>query len=321
MIEFFFHLRPKKIPKEAIKFSNTFGLGGITTFLFILTSISGILLMFYYTPSTQNAYFDVKRLTFIIPYGSYLRDIHRFCGELMIPFAFLHMFRVLHKRDIFKNKYRVKNWKFGVILFLLIFPLNFTGYVLIYDKVSFWGASIVLNAINEIPIIGEKIVKIFFGETQISDIILTKFYCYHIVVLPLFFLLIFSLHIYYVRKAGGIKVNKSMPKIEIKELLMVELISIVIFFSIINFIVLFIFNAPLGEFAKTSNIPKIIKAPWYFWNFQLFLMYLPPYIPAFLFPLGYVIFLFSINRIKLNKLLFGLIHFIIIASIIVFKFL
>jgi len=251
--------------------------------------------------------------------GFYIRNLHRICGDLMIIFAFLHMLRVVLKKA-YKDKIRRKNWNYGVLLFLLIFPLNFTGYMLPFDKVSYWGASVVLNAIQKIPLIGKFLIKILFSSKNISNLTLLRFYTYHVVVLPVMFTIIFFTHIYYVRKAGGVLVKNFKNLIEVKELFKKEIILMLFLFFILSIYCLFFYMAPLSDYALTSEIPKSISAPWYFQNLQLLLMYLPPVFPAFLFPLSYIIYLLNFPKYPLKSIFFSL-HFLLIFFIIAFKFL
>ncbi len=222
MIKFILHLRPKRIPEEALKFNVSYGLGGILTFLFFIEILTGILLMFYYSPSVNRAYFDVLKINNILPYGYILRNIHRFSGEFMIIIGFLHMCRVVFSEAI-DTDVRKKNWIWGVFLFLLIFPLNFTGYLLPFDTISYWGATIVLNAVSEIPLIGKFLRYLISGSYGIDENVLLRFYVYHIVLLPLIFTLIMFVHFYKVRIAGGVKVRNFTKKVNISKLFKIEI--------------------------------------------------------------------------------------------------
>ncbi len=319
MIDFFLHFRPKKIPKEAIKFSSTFGLGGITFFLFFITFISGIFLMFYYTPNIQKAYFDIEKITFIIPYGDIIRDIHRLSGELMIIFSFLHMIRVVLK-EAYEDQIRKLNWIFGIFLFILIFPLNFTGYILPMDTIGYWGASIVLNSLNDIPLIGNQLRIFLSGSTTINNLTLLRFYTYHIIVLPFIFTFLFFIHIYYVRKAKGVKIDINLKKnyVDIKELFKIEFFTSLIILAILLLVVFKFYNSPFGNYALTNSIPNKVNAPWYFLNFQFLLKYINPVIVMFILPLLYIIYLIKFPY-KPSKKFFFILHFFIIFLIFFYK--
>ncbi len=316
MKRFFLHLRPKRISEEALKLNITFGLGGILTYLFIIELITGIILMFYYTPSIEKSYFDVKKITYIIPYGYLVRNIHRICGELMIIVAFFHMLRIV-LQEAYDTKFRKRNWIYGVFLFLLIFPLNFTGYLLPFDTVSYWGATVVLNVISEIPFIGDFLRILISGSNVIDENVLIRFYVYHIVILPIIFSLLASFHFYYVRISNGVKVKKLKNKVDIFYLFKKELIAVLFITIIILVVSKKFYSAPISQYALNSNIPEIIKAPWYFLNLQFLLKFFSSNI-IILFVLSYVILLIFYPKVK-SKILFLILHFFIISLIFLFR--
>ena len=91
----FLHLHPAKINRDAVRFSYTWGMGGITFYLFIVLTFTGILLMFYYHPSKGQAYQDILYLENDVPFGKLLRNMHRWAAHLMVITTWLHMFRVV----------------------------------------------------------------------------------------------------------------------------------------------------------------------------------------------------------------------------------
>jgi len=122
----FFHLHPAKINRDAVRYSYTWGMGGITFYLFIVLTFTGVLLMFYYHPSKIQAFRDILYLENDVPFGKLLRNMHRWAAHLMIIAVWLHMFRVFltgsYKRP------REFNWCIGVLLMVLTLLLSFTGY-------------------------------------------------------------------------------------------------------------------------------------------------------------------------------------------------
>jgi len=303
--KFLTHIRPRFIYSDAIKISNTFGLGGILTLLYVILIISGILLMFFYIPYPDYAYISMKRIINIIPYGKFLRNIHRLSGDLMIIFAFFHMLRVLLKK-IFNNKYRIANWKIGVILFLLLFLFNFSGYLLPWDSVSYWGATIVLNLINHIPFIGNKLRIILSGSKTIDSMTLMRFYTYHVVILPIIFTFLLMNHFYLIRKANGVKVENKREKVPVSKLYEREIIVLLIIITILS-LLSFSFNFyPLLENANSGAIPEILKAPWYFASIQFLLTYIPPIFAGIIIPLFYTFFLIYFYRINKIYIFFAI---------------
>src|SRR5499425_1774265 len=124
----FLHLHPAKINRDAVRFSYTWGMGGITFYLFIVLTFTGILLMFYYHPSKGQAYRDILYLEHDVPFGKLLRNMHRWAAHLMVIAVELHMLRVFLTGSY--KKPREFNWNVGVILLVLTLLLSFTGYLL-----------------------------------------------------------------------------------------------------------------------------------------------------------------------------------------------
>ncbi|MCA9065954.1 MAG: DUF4405 domain-containing protein, partial [Planctomycetaceae bacterium] len=94
LTNFFLHLHPVSVKQQGIALSYTWCMGGITFFLFLLETITGVLLMFYYRPTIEYAYNDMKYLQFDVPFGMIMRNMHRWAAHAMIIAVWLHMFRV-----------------------------------------------------------------------------------------------------------------------------------------------------------------------------------------------------------------------------------
>src|SRR6266542_4300304 len=123
-----YHLHPVKVKRHAVKVSYTLCLGGLSFFLFILLTVTGIFLMFFYRPTTANAYPDIQTLATSVAFGQLVRNIHRWGAHLMVLTVFLHMARVFY-HGAYKPP-REFNWVIGVILLTLTLLLSFTGYLL-----------------------------------------------------------------------------------------------------------------------------------------------------------------------------------------------
>ena len=128
----FLHLHPAKINRDAVRYSYTWGMGGITFFLFIVLTYTGVLLMFYYHPSKVQAFRDVLYLEHDVPFGKILRNMHRWAAHLMVIGVWLHMFRVFLTGSY--KKPREFNWNIGVLLLVFTLLLSFTGYLLPDDQ-------------------------------------------------------------------------------------------------------------------------------------------------------------------------------------------
>ncbi|MBI5410104.1 MAG: cytochrome b N-terminal domain-containing protein [Nitrospirae bacterium] len=209
----FLHLHPVKVPAHAMKIRFTWCMGGITFFLFLVETITGILLMFYYRPVPEYAYQDMKYLEFDVPFGILLRNIHRWAAHLMVGTVMLHMLRVFLTGSY--KPPREFNWVVGVMLLIFTFLLSFTGYLLPWDQLAYWAITVGTNMIRATPFIGHEgpfalldkyndVRFMILGGTEIGANALLRFYVLHIVVLPAAAIIFMAVHFWRIRKDGGI---------------------------------------------------------------------------------------------------------------------
>jgi quinol-cytochrome oxidoreductase complex cytochrome b subunit len=212
----FLHLHPTKIPKHALKVRFTFCLGGITFFLFIVEVITGILLMFYYRPVPQYAYQDMKALIYDVPFGMFLRNMHRWAAHLMVVTVILHMFRVFLTGSY--KPPREFNWVIGVSLLFVTLLLSFTGYLLPWDQLAYWAVTVATNMVGAAPFIGHQgpfkellgvteandLRALLLGNSSVGGTALLRFYAMHVIGLPLIAGILMAVHFWRVRKDGGI---------------------------------------------------------------------------------------------------------------------
>lgn len=203
----FFHLHPVKVNLKSLKATYSFGLGMISTFLFVLLTVTGVLLMFYYVPSVERAYVDIVELQTQVPFGQVLRNLHRWGAHLMVIAVILHMARVFYT-GAYKPP-REFNWVVGVVLLVLTLGASFTGYLLPWDQLSFWAITVGTSIAAYEPFLGSTIRRILIGGPEIGQEALVRFYALHIMVIPGIMLLLISLHLWRVRKDGGLAANES----------------------------------------------------------------------------------------------------------------
>lgn len=202
----FFHLHPVKISLKSLKWTYSFGLGILSTVVFLELALTGVLLMFYYSPAVEHAYSDVVRLQTQIPFGQLLRNMHRWGAHLMVLLVVLHMARVFYT-GAYKPP-REFNWIVGVFLLLLTLGASFTGYLLPWDQLAYWAITVGTSVASYAPFLGEQIRQILLGGPEIGQQALIRFYALHIIVIPALITLLTSLHIWRVRKDGGLAVNE-----------------------------------------------------------------------------------------------------------------
>jgi quinol-cytochrome oxidoreductase complex cytochrome b subunit len=199
---FFLHVHPTKVRRRAIEFSRTFFLGGLSGGCFFILVVTGVMLMFYYRPAVPQAYHDMKDLQFVVWLGPFLRNLHRWAAHTMVALVFLHM-----AVTFFRGAYRPPrefNWVIGVFLFVATVLLSYTGYLLPWDQLAFWAVTVGTNMAEATPLVGKELKLLLLGGHAINANALIRFYVLHCVVLPLFTILAISVHIWRVRKDGGI---------------------------------------------------------------------------------------------------------------------
>jgi quinol-cytochrome oxidoreductase complex cytochrome b subunit len=198
----FLHLHPVRIRRESLRITYTFCLGGLSFFLFLLLTVSGVLLMFYYRPATTVAYQDMQDLQTIIDFGLLLRNIHRYSAHAMVIVVFMHMLRVFYTGSY--RPPREFNWGVGAILLFLTFFLSFTGYLLPWDQLAIWAVTVGTNMAGATPYIGDQVRFLLIGGYDIGDNTLIRWYVLHVIALPLATAILMAVHFWRIRKDGGI---------------------------------------------------------------------------------------------------------------------
>lgn len=200
---FFLHIHPTKVRKRSVKYTYTWGLGGLSAGLFIVLVFTGALLMLYYRPSVQQAYADMKDLQFVVSSGQFLRNMHRWGAHAMVAVVFLHMLRVFYT-----GSYRPPkefNWVIGVFLFVFTILLSYTGYLLPWDQLAYWGISVGTNMVRSVPFgLGERISFLLLGGHIVGENALVRFYVLHCFILPVAAVVLMGIHFWRVRKDGGV---------------------------------------------------------------------------------------------------------------------
>lgn len=161
--------------------------------------------MVYYVPSTGLAYETMKELQYSIPLGQFTRNMHRWAAHGMVFAVILHMIRVFYTGGYLPP--RQFNWVIGVILLLLTLGASFTGYLLPWDQLSYWAITVGTNISGYTPGVGTVMKEFLLGGREVGQSTLIRFYSLHIAFLPMLIAIFFSIHIWRVRKDGGLAVN------------------------------------------------------------------------------------------------------------------
>jgi quinol-cytochrome oxidoreductase complex cytochrome b subunit len=274
---FVLHIRPKFYQEGSTWFTHTFRLGMLSTLMFIVETITGLILMVYYTPAPQVAYYDMINILSNVNFGKFLRDMHKLGAELMVIFVALHMARVYFTGS-YKHP-RQFTWLTGVVLLLVTLFLSFSGYLLPWDQLAFWAVTIGTSMAEAAPLFGYQVNLILRGSQDIGAGGLLRFYLLHIFLLPLLAIIFISIHYYKVSREHSISlpaaveenvappevIAKAKQKIDLlPDLLTSELMWSAVAIAGMVIAVATFFSAPLEHHADPLKTPLHTTAPWYF---------------------------------------------------------
>lgn len=281
------HIHPSKVSKPALKISYTFGLGGLLLLLSTILAVTGVLLIFEYTPSPDAAYESMLNLQTEVYFGNLIRNLHHWSGNLMVVVGVFHLLRVFYTAGF--TSPREFNWVMGLALLLLIIAANFTGYLLPWDQLAYWAVTVGVSLLEYIPLIGVSLTRLFLGGPEVGAATLTNFYGLHIALIPLAIFSLVSFHIWRVRK-DKITVPRSINQEADKEKVTTvpHLVGIEIVFALVWVAILISWsafvNAPLEGAANPAHSPNPAKAAWYFMGFQELLLHFHPVFGAIIIP-------------------------------------
>ena len=198
----FLHLHPVRVKKHAVRYTYTFCLGGISFFLFLALTVTGVYLMFFYVPSIERAYQDIQTIENSVAFGSLIRNMHRWAAHLMVLTVFLHMIRVFY-HGAYKPP-REFNWAIGVLLLFSTLWLSFTGYLLPWDQIAFWAITVGTQMATYAPLLNTESSFILLGGIEVGQETLIRFYVMHVIAFPLIAAILMVVHFWRIRKDGGI---------------------------------------------------------------------------------------------------------------------
>jgi quinol-cytochrome oxidoreductase complex cytochrome b subunit len=279
---FVFHIRPRVVAERTLRFTLTFGLGGMAVVLVVLQLFTGILLKFAYEPFPTQAYDSLIRLQTQVAFGQFIRNIHFWCANLLVGVLFLHGLRVFFT-GAFRPPRRV-NWMVGLGLFLLALAANLTGYLLPWDQLAYWAVTICLGMLEYIPVFGLRLQQWVMGGPQLGSATLRNFFALHTAVLPAAMIALMAYHFWRVRKAGGLVVPRSPAEIFEEKPAMVPThpnlllreAAVALFAIACVLTIALLLDAPLGPPANPGLSPNPTKAPWYFAGVQEMLVHFHP---------------------------------------------
>ncbi len=191
-------LRKKTVPKHHLSY--WYFLGGITLFLFVIQVLTGILLLLYYRPGANEAFESVQYIMTQVQFGWLIRSIHSWSANLMIFTAFAHMFSVLFLKAY--RKPRELTWVSGMILLFLVMGFGFSGYLLPWNTLAFFATKVGTEIAGQVPVIGKPMMIFLRGGEEVTGATLTRFFGFHVAVLPGLVTLLIGVHLLLVQRLG-----------------------------------------------------------------------------------------------------------------------
>ncbi|MFQ5700956.1 MAG: cytochrome bc complex cytochrome b subunit [Acidobacteriota bacterium] len=246
-----------------------FALGGTPAYLFVVQIITGILLAFYYEPAPAAAYGSVRYITREAAFGWYIRSVHKWAATLMIAAVVLHQMRV-YFTDAYR-KPREINWLVGMSLLVCTLMAGFTGYSLVFEQLSYWGATVGANITDTVPLVGGFLKTMLLAGEVYNVNTLSRFFILHAAVLPVTMILLIAMHIAIIRMQGITEMKFSDEPEGAPETfnffpdhLYTELIIGLVLMIVLSALAT-ILPASMGPVADPQTTPEVIKPEWYFY--------------------------------------------------------
>ena len=209
----FLHLHAVRTHRWSLRWTTTFGLGIMSASAFLITLVTGVMLMFYYKPTPELAYESIKDIHFVVPTGRLIRNIHRWAANVMVVAVILHMARAFYTAAY--RRPREYNWLIGILLLVVTLGLSFTGYLLPWDQLAYWAITIGANIAQSPREVTDALgITAYFDPGGLqrllllgSDVVgpeaLIRFYLLHVMILPLALAALVAVHFWRIRKDGG----------------------------------------------------------------------------------------------------------------------
>ncbi len=291
---FFHHLHPPSIPAAQSRFSYTLGAGGAALFLSFILLVTGLLEMYYYVPTPEQAAISVETINTLLPFGSLIRNLHFWAAQFLVLVMTIHLLRVTLTGAYAPP--RRFNHLLGVGLLIFILLLNFTGYVLRWDEGIHWALVVGANLLKTVPWIGDGLYYFVIGGTEPGAATLTRFYAWHIFGLMLGAVILMVWHTFRVRRDGGIAIPPPTDRKETERISRFDLLRREVLAMTITAVILILFSlfvpAPIEQPISEINVMTgSSQAPWFFLWVQQLLKFGDPFLLGILTPVLVVVVL------------------------------
>ncbi len=291
---FFHHLHPPTIPAAQARWRYTLAAGGTAIFLMLILGGTGILEMFYYVPNPQEAALSVQAITYHVPFGGFIRNLHYWSAQLLLIVSAVHLLRVVFTAAY--SQPRRFNYLLGLGLFVLAILLDFTGYILRWDQGICWPLVTGTNLLKTIPLIGDFLYRITVGGGEACSTALLRFYTWHIFGLTVVVSILAFWHAFRVRRDGGIALpppplRADNTRISRNDLVRREVLAMFLVGIILILLASFL-PAPIAPaMTDTPRLTLDARAPWFFLWVQQMLKWGDPFLWGVVVPLGILVIL------------------------------
>jgi ubiquinol-cytochrome c reductase cytochrome b subunit len=274
------HLAEYYAPKN---FNFWYYFGSLALVVLVLQIATGIFLVMHYKPDANLAFASVEYIMRDVQGGWLIRYMHSTGASAFFIVVYLHMFRGLLYGSYRKPRELI--WIFGMLIYLSLMAEAFFGYLLPWGQMSYWGAQVIVNLFNALPIIGPDLSLWIRGDYVVSDATLNRFFSFHVIAIPLVLLGLVAAHIMALHEVGsnnpdGVEIKKTKdprtghpldgipfhPYYTVKDTLGV------VVFAIVFCAILFFLPEMGGYFLEYNNFipadplktPPHIAPVWYF---------------------------------------------------------
>ena len=267
--------------------------GVLASVVLVMQIFTGIFLTMNYKPSAMEAFASVEYIMRDVEWGWLIRYMHSTGASFFFIIVYLHMFRGMLYGSYKKPRELI--WIIGMMIFFVLFASAFSGYLLPWGQMSYWGAQVIISLFGAIPGVGEAIVEFIRGDYSISDITLNRFFALHVIALPLALVALVFVHIVALHHVGSnnpdgieIKDHKGADGVPLDGVAFhpyhtsKDLVYIILFLIAFSFVVFFAPDMG-GYFLEHANFepadmkatPEHIAPVWYFTPFYAILRAVP----------------------------------------------
>jgi len=253
--------------------------GGMTLFLFVVQVTTGALLLLYYRPGAESAFESIQFIMTDVQFGWLIRSIHSWSANLMIAALFVHMFSAFFTKAY--RSPRELTWVSGALLLFIVLGFGFSGYLLPWNRLAFFATKVGTDIAGTVPLVGGFLLRFLRGGEDVTGATLTRFFGFHVAILPGITTVLLVVHVFLVQKHGmstpeGIDRTRLRTMRFVPNFLLRDLIGWVLAVGVLAALAA-IFPWELGEKADAfASAPAGIRPEWYF----LFMFQTLKFIPA-----------------------------------------